>query len=81
MRIEVVELSEGAESEKLEVEEIVAAWRQAIEAGELRVVVPSEPTVLKTEKLSDEELAGVAGGWCACEDVPTLVELQRPSAD
>lgn len=74
VQLELVEAGED-QAEQLEVDQLLAAWREAIDAGDLKVVVPSEPPSAEAEKLSDEELAGVAGGnpflamggcLCAC---------------
>lgn len=45
-----------------DVSRIVKVWAGEIEAGELRIVVPSSPPPPEVLTLSDEELASVSGG-------------------
>jgi hypothetical protein len=72
VRIEVVEFDAANIEDPPAPEAIAAAWKDGIESGELGILVPSAPPASEPELISDEELAGVDGGftgppgWCAC---------------
>ena len=60
--VEIALVEPEGQSQKFDLEAIVAGWREEIDAGDLRIVIPSKPKSAEPEALSDEELAEAAGG-------------------
>jgi hypothetical protein len=60
---------DAAGDEVPSLEELTDGWANAIDAGDLKIMVPERPsTQLESSELSDEELASASGGavLCAC---------------
>ena len=64
--LKMVQIAELPPAEDSNADRVIAEWRKGIEADQISIIVPSEPSSPEPQSISDEELSGVAGGSCAC---------------